>query len=213
MNPEPQAALNKIVIVENNEPLVDLRDLTSNILFQDTPGHVAVPFLRKTVAEMLKLAAEKISADYNLYVLSALRDIDLQTKIWNDTYARNKAQHPNWPENILVKMTNKFVAPVNHSAPPGHTTGGAVDVVLRRKDGGFVDLLPQELVDWRMAETASTKVGSEVQIARKLLLQTMLSVGFSNCSAEYWHYSWGDSAWAVRLRRNECCYGAVSIKN
>jgi D-alanyl-D-alanine dipeptidase len=35
----------------------------------------------------------------------------------------------------------------------------------------------------------------------------MLDVGFSNCRDEYWHYSFGDSAWAVRIGASECPYG------
>src|SRR5262249_28504890 len=28
-----------------------------------------------------------------------------------------------------------------------------------------------------------------------------------NCRDEFWHYSWGDSAWAVRVGESECPYG------
>jgi len=32
----------------------------------------------------------------------------------------------------------------------------------------------------------------------------MLEVDFSNCRDEWWHYSWGDAGWAVRMSETEC---------
>jgi zinc D-Ala-D-Ala dipeptidase len=31
----------------------------------------------------------------------------------------------------------------------------------------------------------------------------------SNCRDEYWHWSYGDSAWAVRVGAVEACYGLI----
>jgi D-alanyl-D-alanine dipeptidase len=44
-----------------------------------------------------------------------------------------------------------------------------------------------------------------------LLLDTMLSVGFSNCRDEWWHYSFGDAGWAVRLAKPDCIYGVAQL--
>jgi hypothetical protein len=44
---------------------------------------------------------------------------------------------------------------------------------------------------------------------RDLLIDTMESVGFSNCVDEYWHYSYGDSAWAVRMGQPVSWYGLI----
>ena len=42
-------------------------------------------------------------------------------------------------------------------------------------------------------------------------VQAMLGAGFSNCRDEWWHYSWGDAGWAVRMGETECCYGLVDL--
>ena len=42
-----------------------------------------------------------------------------------------------------------------------------------------------------------------------VMVEAMLGAGFSNCSDEYWHYSYGDSAWAVRVGETNCPYGLV----
>jgi D-alanyl-D-alanine dipeptidase len=44
-----------------------------------------------------------------------------------------------------------------------------------------------------------------------MLVTAMLSVGFSNCRDEYWHYSYGDAGWAVRLDQPECIYGLALL--
>jgi hypothetical protein len=42
-----------------------------------------------------------------------------------------------------------------------------------------------------------------------VMVEAMLNAGFSNCRDEYWHYSWGDSAWAVRTGEKTCPYGWI----
>jgi D-alanyl-D-alanine dipeptidase len=37
----------------------------------------------------------------------------------------------------------------------------------------------------------------------------MLGAGFSNCHEEYWHYSFGDAAWALRTGSPYCFYGLI----
>jgi D-alanyl-D-alanine dipeptidase len=39
----------------------------------------------------------------------------------------------------------------------------------------------------------------------------MLGAGFSNCRDEWWHYSYGDAAWAVRTGRKTCVYGLATL--
>jgi D-alanyl-D-alanine dipeptidase len=44
-----------------------------------------------------------------------------------------------------------------------------------------------------------------------MLIETMLAVGFSNCRDEYWHFSYGDSGWAVRVGERTCPYGIAEL--
>jgi len=208
--PEPQAALDKIKIIENHDPLVDLRSIPG-LTFHATPGHEVIPYLRAPVAAMLREASLKLPKPYNLYVTSALRDFARQKYLWEFQCNRYRTAHPTWPEHAVRRMANKYAAPVDHAAPPGHTTGGAVDVVLQKPDGSFVDLVPPDINDWSLSETRTEKLGPEIHQLRMMLLETMTTAGFSNCRDEYWHYSWGDSGWAVRTGKSECYYGVVEL--
>lgn len=231
---EPQAALNKIKIIDNGEDLVDIRIRCPLVVFPTDAGipEGMTPFLRETAAAMLDEASRRLPKDFHFYALSAYRGLERQEEIWWSHYNRYKQLHPTWPESSLRRATNKYVAPYDNPAPPGHSTGAAIDVVLQRSDGSFVDLLPEcgkdthglqknaqylvddatlpeDLTDWTLGSTWSTKIDPTTKEFRMILVETMLSVGFSNCRDEYWHYSYGDSGWAVRVGQTECCYGAI----
>ena len=209
--PEPQWALDRVKIIENGDPLADLRDIPG-LTFRSVPGKQVIPFLRAPVADMVRRANEALNPHgFHLHVVSALRDLAYQAKIYQQHYDRYRGLHPDWPEHMVRRAANKYAAPVDHPAPPGHTTGAAVDVVLQKSDGSFVDLVPPDLTDWTLGHTWTDKIDPETYRLRMLLVETMLGVGFSNCRDEYWHYSWGDSGWAVRVGKKECCYGAVAV--
>ena len=170
--PEPMSALNKVKIVENNEPLVDIRVACPLLTFPIDAGKEGgmTTFLRQTVAKMLNVASEKIPKEYRLHAVSAWRSFERQKEIWWSHYNRHKELNPTWPESGLRRAANKYAAPVTHTAPPGHCTGGAVDVVLQKTDGSFIDLVPPDLTDWQLGHTWTDKVSSETKATRMMLL-------------------------------------------
>jgi zinc D-Ala-D-Ala dipeptidase len=207
-SPEPIAALNRVCIREaavpwdEREPLVDIRAHCSDVLF--APG--ICPFLRLRPAEMLKRAQAALRTGIHLRVATALRTATMQMSGWDRYFARMKEENPAWPLSALRRATNKYHAPYDQKAPPGHCTGGAVDVVLVDAADQPLDVTsPTE--GWDAAYTWSDKLSPEARANRMILVEAMLGAGFSNCRDEYWHYSWGDSAWAVRVGETECPYG------
>ncbi len=231
---EPMAALDKVKIIENNEPLVDLRVACPLVTFAADAGtpEGMTPFLRQTAAQMLDQASRNLPEGLHLHAISALRSFERQKEIWWAHYHLHKINHPTWPESALRRASNKYAAPVDRPAPPGHCTGAAVDVVLRRTDGSFVDLIPEcgkdtngikkeaasfdeelqaDLTDWTLGATWCDRVSPEARKYRTILLEAMLGVGFSNCRDEYWHYSYGDSGWAVRVGEITCSYGVAEL--
>jgi D-alanyl-D-alanine dipeptidase len=100
-------------------------------------------------------------------------------------------------------MTNRFFAPPDAKAPPGHCTGAAVDVRLFDRETG------QSLDMSSRAPTAVHGLSPEAAENRRLLCFIMHSTGLSNCRSEFWHWSYGDSAWAVRMGAPFAVYGLV----
>jgi LAS superfamily LD-carboxypeptidase LdcB len=77
---EPMSALNKVKIIENNEPLVDIRINNALLTFPagaGEPGEMT-PFLRQSVVAMLHSAAKNLPDGYRLHVVSAFRSFERQ---------------------------------------------------------------------------------------------------------------------------------------
>jgi D-alanyl-D-alanine dipeptidase len=202
--PEPIAALNRVKILETGEPLVDIRDFCPAVHVMER----ACSYLRRTVAEMLNRAAESLPPGHRLRVGTALRTLAMQKAGWDGYFKRVQEEHPNWPLSTLRRATNRFFAPYDQPAPPGHCTGGAVDVQLLGPDGEPLDVT-SPTQGWEAAYTWSDKISPEAKRNRMIMVNAMLEAGFSNCREEFWHYSWGDSAWAARVGEKTCPYGLI----
>jgi D-alanyl-D-alanine dipeptidase len=202
--PEPIAALNRVKILETGEPLVDIRDFCPRVEVTEK----CCPYLRQTVAEMLNRAAASLPSDCRFRVGTALRTLSMQKVGWDSYFQKMKEEHPDWPLSALRRATNRFFAPYDQPAPPGHCTGGAVDVALLGPDGNPLDVT-SPLEGWTAAYTWTERISTESRRNRMIMVEAMLGAGFSNCREEFWHYSYGDSAWAVRVGEETCPYGLV----
>lgn len=204
-SPEPFRLIDRMAIVECGDPLVDLREAVPELSF----GDYCLPYVRSSVAEALKAAAANIPDRLELRVYTALRTLDQQAEMYWGNYNKAKEAHPEWPESVVRRMTNRFFAPPDGKAPPGHCTGGAVDVgLLSRETGEGLDV-SSPLKGWKGAPTAAHGLSPEAAENRRLLCYAMHSTGLSNCRDEFWHWSYGDSAWAVRVRAKSACYGLI----
>lgn len=203
-SPEPFHLLNKIPIHENGEPLVDIRFACPHVILR--PG--CLPYLRPTVAEMLNQAQDRLPPGYRFTVSTALRTLEMQANMYWHNYNRLKADKPHLPTSALRRITNKYFAPPDAKAPPGHTTGGAIDVGLVGPDFEALDMVAPTK-GWDGAYTWSDKIGPEAKRNRTMLTTVLLEVGFSNCRDEWWHWSYGDNAWAVRTGQPIAIFGLI----
>jgi D-alanyl-D-alanine dipeptidase len=204
--PEPVAALDGIRLVECGEPLVDIREAIPDLpVLRDS----AVPWARESVVEMLANARRLLPPGFGLGLREAWRSLERQKLIYDAYFAHLVATKPGAPLATLRRMANRFFAPYYRKAPPGHSTGGAVDVWLIAPSGEPVDLsIPGSR--FQSAPTFSTHVPADVRRKRLTLHDAMAAAGFTNCRDEWWHFSYGDAGWAVRTGRRACIYGAVA---
>ncbi|MGQ9525499.1 MAG: hypothetical protein ACUVTZ_11760, partial [Armatimonadota bacterium] len=107
--------LARIPIRECGEPLVDLRTECPFLVLT-----CRLPFVRATVANMLKAAHERLPDGWRLKVHTALRTIEEQSAGYWNHYKKLEEQHPEWPRSILRREANRFFHPPDMKAPPGH---------------------------------------------------------------------------------------------
>lgn len=200
--PEPIATLNRVREKECGEPLVDIRKHCPGVRVSRT----CLPYLRKTVAEKLSAAQAALPPGYRLRVTTALRTKETQQALFDKYFAELKEKHPDWSHATLRRQTCRFFAPYDQPAPPGHCTGAAVDVQLLLPSGKQAELR-KPLSGWQAARSVVPGLSERAGRNREILFAAMLAAGYSNCREEFWHYSWGDAGWAVRVGEPECVYG------
>ena len=203
-SPEPFHLLNRIPIIETGEPLVDLRVACPELLLR--PG--CLPYLRRTVAAMMNRAQAALPPGYRFTVSTALRTLEMQSSMYWRNYHKLRDEKPHLPTSALRRITNRYFAPPDAKAPPGHTTGGAVDVGLVGPDFHARDMIAPTK-GWEAAYTWSDKIGPEARRHRQMIIGALGGAGFSNCRDEWWHWSYGDNAWAVRTGCAAAPYGRI----
>ena len=203
---EPISALNKIRISECGEPLVDLRVHCPTIFVRPDIG---LPYVRLGVGDRLNEAQTRLSPGQRIFVHRALRTLDMQRDHWDEYKSELRSKHPKWPKSVLHRQVNRYFAPYDQTAPPGHCTGAAVDIYLTDERGIKLDLV-SPFKDWEAALTRKNGLSPIAANNRYCMLNAMLGSGFSNCKDEFWHYSYGDSAWAVRCGETQCQYGLIN---
>ena len=206
--PEPIAALNRIIEKENGEPLVDIRHYLPN-MHMGRP-HV-LPYVRKRVAEMVAEAQGQLPAGVYLSLIEGWRPLPRQQRIFDFVWQCAVEAYPERDHVALRRTVCRWVAPTDQKAPPGHCTGAAVDLQLVDAAGELLDVV-SPFDRNTAARTYTIGLTEPASRNRMLLVEAMLAVGFSNCRDEWWHYSYGDAGWAVRLGYKECFYGLIDLE-
>lgn len=206
--PEPIRLLNRILERDNGEPLVDVT-VAAPAMRVIRPQ--VIPYVRQTVAEMCQRAAESLPSGYHLGLVEGWRPIERQQRIYDTVWGFAQEAFPHRDHAALRRTVCRWVAPTDQKAPPGHCTGAAVDVWLVDDAGEIIDVSsPYER--FQAAPTYSFGLSETASRNRTILIEAMLGAGFSNCRDEWWHYSWGDAGWAVRMGETECVYGLAHLE-
>ncbi len=119
-------------------------------------------------------------------------------------------------KELAYQETTKHVSPFIDNIPT-HGTGAAIDITLFEiKDEGEV------LVDMGMfdtiyghnpaQETFSENTTQQQRKNRMMLLNAAARSGLVNYGFEWWHYSYGDKAWAY-VKKQKAIYGLAGDKN
>jgi D-alanyl-D-alanine dipeptidase len=215
---EPIVELNRIKIQDNGEPLIDaLAKLKRSEIHPDRKDYKkTAPHRyhgRASLVNMLREAEKKLPRGYRFMLWGIYRSMEEQIKIYEEVTKSFKEKNPQWPYNILRRQVNRFVHPPDIKTPPGHSTGGAVDLSLIGPDGESLNMTApydSQSEDRRLvAATFSPYLEEPSRKNRKILINAMNSAGFTNYGGEWWHWSYGDSCWAWRLKRKTAIYGPI----
>jgi len=208
---EPLTRLRAVPIEDNGEPLVDPRSLSKRVHFAEKhpkfPEMVRTPEVRKRVAEMLAEAAEALPPGIDLIIIEGFRPLAQQRFMYESLKAEFAAKHPEWKKATLHRVTNTMSAPPDDPCPPPHTTGGAVDLgLIRIETQEWLDMTSPLEMDETSAPSVMQGLSGEAQENRNLLFGVLEKAGLTNYSGEWWHWSYGDSGWALRVGAKNALY-------
>ncbi len=192
----------RVPLCECGEPLVDLRRLGGRFCLR-----APLPWLREAAARMLVRAARLLPPGYALSVNTCFRTIEAQRAGYERYRAHLRKLYPHWPESVVAREAARWFHPPHSPVPPGHCTGGAVDVCIVSPRGRMVYMGGT----WRdgpaLWRTFSREISEQARRNRAALFELMSAVGFSNCYDEWWHWSYGDALWACRTGARCAIYG------
>ncbi len=178
--------ISKIPIEECGEKLVLANKYNKKIEFvQMAKIKPSSRRVRDRIAQMLASAQELLPSRYRLGLTAGLR-----TKKNNEWLAEAKAkQLKKGKTEKEIKKEEKDILYSDLKTPYPHETGGAVDVVLLSKVGNQLEMDGKK---------------------KNLFFKAMIKAGFSNYPLEWWHWDYGDSAWAYRTGKKPAIYGRIA---
>jgi len=212
---ESQKELNRVPIRDNGEPLVDFLVVCPRLRF--APQHPIFDFprvhlVRRSVAEMLCQAAAALPRGLYLNVVEGYRALPVQRAMYQWALERARRQYPTWSEAHLRREANRYSAPPDARTPPPHSTGAAVDVEIVDENGTVLDFSsPFGVGDLRQTAPNAPGLSEEARANRALLRSVLEPTRLTNYVGEWWHWSYGDSGWALRVGANHAFYGFVDI--
>lgn len=207
------------------EPLVDIADfgIAGESFYARTDGHND-PYRRPLKSDpriLCRLGVAKALAAVNrglaaygveVFVLDAHRGVEVQQALWDHFMKTARRQAPDAGEDALAAMARRYCSdprrfdPRDRRSWPVHSTGGAVDLTLRRLGpvpeplfmGGVFDDASEVSATRFFEQHGITGSGDEAALRhRRLLHHAMRAEGFTNYAPEWWHYDLGTQMWAM----------------
>ncbi len=214
---EDQDELDAVVIKDNGEPLVDFLALCNSDKLVFSPTHPVFQFprvhlLRQSVAEIVCRAAHALPDSLRLQIVEGYRPIAVQRAMFARALEQARQKMPDADERAIYLEAGRYSAPPDAATPPPHLTGGAVDLEIIGADGARLDFTsPFELLDNAQAAFDAPGISDEARKNRDLLKSVLEPTGLTSYADEWWHWSYGDNGWALRVGADNAIYDKIEL--
>lgn len=166
--------------------------------------------LRASVAHRLAHAQSLLPKTWNFVIKAGFRPTSVQIALLDSLIQDVKKRNRGLNNEQALMHARAFVADPRIECPP-HTTGGAVDIdVIDINTKKPIAMGCPPNTDDERAALHSPAITKEEYDNRLVLLNAMLVAGFAPHHNEWWHYSYGDTRWAVFYEAHYAHYGIIS---
>ena len=177
-------------------------------------GAIADVWGRSSVAEKL-VGVNKFLQSYGaeILVLDGYRSIACQQGLWDFFSRQAEREMPEASPAEKLNFVRTYISdPTTFSEDdptswPTHSTGGAVDVLLKRVGSDerlemgarFDEMTPVSSTDYFEGELKHERINPDDPrlLHRRLLYTAMISAGFTNFPSEFWHYDFGTQMYVL----------------
>lgn len=219
--PISNQAIKQIASEDIQEELVDLLKVnhprmrplsTFNARYENTyEGYSKV---RYGLYQKLIAMLEKLPNDIGIAYFEGFRPLSKQKEYFDKKFKETLLSIPD--KNLAYQETSKLISPFIDNIPT-HCTGAAIDLTLFRVSHGKAELLDMGQFDVifgvnTQQETFSNNTTPLQRANRLLLLKVATESGLVNYGWEWWHYSFGDRAWAYVKGEKYAKYGLAVDK-
>jgi len=198
-----------ISIKEDNSPLLNLKDSGFNLIFEPSIKKNYKYMVREAVFDKVGRISQHLDLeDKTLIIRSTWRSLDHQRLLWEDRVDSLKKKYPNKQTEEIEELVSYFIAPPSKSM---HSTGGAVDALIYDLKNDYVmnfgtnDGLKINLND--KCYPYHPYITPEAKNNRKLLIGLFEEEDFVVDIKEYWHFDYGNIAWAIEKGKDHAIYG------
>lgn len=197
-----RTSMSLIHVKDCGEPLVELVRHPKIFINDDTVEQPVL--LRKKVAYKIYKIADNLPENVCIKIYSAFRSRIKLYEAWKTEEERVMRENPEMYRAELLSVVSKNV-PNPNASMGGHNAGAAIDVSLCDVDGNDFDFGTEY-----HALHKNYDLTKEQKSNHKMLKKIMKSQQFINNPDQWWHFSYGDRAWAAyRGRRKSAFYGSA----
>ncbi len=188
-----------IRIQEDHSPLVSLKDLGFNLMFEPSMKKDYKYKAREEVCEKIGRISRRLTEqDKVLIIRSVWRSSAHQAQLWDAKMDVMRKKFPRKDLKDIEEMVSHFIARPKKSM---HATGGAVDALIYDpQTERVVDFGNNEGLTLELNETCCPYYPDISPVAkrnRQLLIQLFEAEDFVVDLREYWHFDYGNVSWAV----------------
>lgn len=215
-------AVKNITIQDSMEEMVDLQIISNPRIKQLAAFHPryintykAFSKVRHGLYQKLLTMLETLPENIGIAYFEGFRPLAKQKEYFGNKLKETLITIQD--KELAYQETAKLVSPFIDNIPV-HCTGAAIDMTLFRMINNAYELIDMGQFDVifgvnAQQETFSVNTNEEQRTNRLLLLQAATNAGLVNYGYEWWHYSFGDKAWAYVKGQKYAIYGLVVDKN
>lgn len=206
--------LKKVSVNDCGEKLVDLKKYNSDWIIIPREDNIKKTgntiFLRKTVADKLEKINKRLNKKgFKFKIVDGYRLAEVQKEYWEYQLKITQENHPEWSEEQIKKEAIKFCASPELSY---HPTGGAVDLTI-------IDLKTEKELEMgtkinyfnKKSYSHFPDLSERENKNRKFLFEEMEREKFYNYPAEWWHFSFGTTDWALFYKKSFAIYDVIDF--